>query len=119
MTHPLYEIIQHQIDTEIYDVLFGMSKNDMIRAAYLKHPEGWGEIWGDDDTENMRDCLSAEALELLATVESECATAILEGILKKGKPGVKQLKKLCREIAMKHKPETINVWWISSTQEAT
>lgn len=81
-----------------------MGKNDMIRAAYLRYPEGWGENWGDDGDENMRDCLSAQALNVLATVEGEAANYI------RTTKSLEHMEAVCRKIARKNKPGNFTIW---------
>ena len=105
MTPPQYDRILQRMDNAIYQELFGMGKNDMIRAAFLRHPTGWGDIWGDNDDENMRDCLSAQALEALAAVECDMARR-----LGAAAGSLDQIETLARQVARRHKPANFQIW---------
>lgn len=65
------ETIKHAITSEIYECLFGLNRDEVIRTAQVVAGSHWGVIpHGGDLDEQARDWMSIEALNALSHVES-------------------------------------------------
>ncbi len=60
--------ILNQITSLIYQWLFGMTRDEMLVECKKHTPDGWRNLWEDED-ENMRDQLSIAALNCLTAAE--------------------------------------------------
>lgn len=52
----------------IYEWLFGMTRKEMLAECKNHTPDGWRNLWNDED-ENMCDHLSIAALNCLSSAE--------------------------------------------------
>lgn len=118
----LYDVLQAQIDDEISIVLFGMGKIEMARAAFDRNPDAfneWALLEGYSYNEYVRDCLSIQALRAISAIEFECSQAFTD-IGKTSKSFddlITRMVVIARDIAMKHKPDDLQIWYEDQPNE--
>lgn len=99
------QTIQVAITDTIYQSLFGLTRDDVIREAKKRAGVKWNYMNWDNDDEAAKDCMSIEALQALNTVQSDILRILEKS---QGIQSVKQIRSIAKHVATPYK--VTNIW---------